>query len=54
MDPICIKLPRLSAGNEYVPIVIGAVDEWMKRNDARGPRVVFPIEEQQIDSGSIP
>src|SRR6476620_2113302 len=35
LDPISIKLPRLHARQEYMPVMVGTVGRWVDRNDAR-------------------
>ena len=50
MNPIPIKLARLHAWNEDMPVVISAVDGWIQADHTRGPPVIFVIEEQQFDT----
>ena len=49
MNSIPIQLPRLQARNEDMPVVISAVEGWIQRDHARGPRVVLAVEQQQFD-----
>jgi hypothetical protein len=50
MRAIGVDLPRPNAGHEDVPVVIRAVGGGIDSNHARGRRVVFPVEEQQLDT----
>jgi hypothetical protein len=47
---ISIKLSGLNAGHKNMPIVICAVGKRIETDHIRGLRVVFPVEQQQLDS----
>ena len=44
MNPIPIKLPRLHAGNEDMPIVVSTVNGGIQRDHTSGPPVVFVVK----------
>lgn len=40
LDPIPVKLPRLNARHEYVPIMVGTVGREIDRDHARGLGII--------------
>ena len=53
LDPIAVQLAGPYAGHEHVPVVVGPVHRWIEADDARGPRVVDTIEQQQLDARCV-
>ena len=53
MDPIPIELSRTQAGNEEMPVMVGAVEYWVHGDYVGWSRVLFPVEEQEFDPRSI-
>jgi len=53
MDSIGIELAWGYSRYKDVPVVGGSVRNGIEGNDARGPRVVFLIEKEQIDAGGL-
>ena len=53
INSIGVELARGYARNKDVPVVGGAIRDGIEGNDARGPRVVFLIEKEQIDAGGL-
>ena len=54
MNAIPVELSHLQAWNEDMPVMIGAVNDWIQRNHSRWPGIIFLVEKQQIDTRSIP
>ena len=54
MHAVSIQLARMRARDEDVPVVVRSMDEWIQANDSRRTRVIFVIEEQQVDEGRVP
>ncbi len=50
VDAIAVDLSRPHAGNEHVPVVVGAVRRRIERNDAGRRGVILAVEEQQLDA----
>ena len=48
LDAVAIQLPRFHALYKCVPVVVRPVCRGIDRDDARGPRVVFPVKKQQL------
>ena len=48
-----VQLPRLDAGDEYVPIMVGAVQPGVECYDPGGAGVVDPIEKKELDAGAV-
>src|SRR4030095_5725846 len=48
-----VKLVRPYLRDEGVPIVIASAGSGVQRDHARWPRVIFRVEEQQLDSGGV-
>ena len=52
LDAVAIKLSRLNAGYECVPVVVSSVGRRINRDHARRLGVIFAIEKHQIHAGS--
>src|SRR5277367_1072926 len=53
VDSISVELSGLNAGHKYMPIMICAVGKRIDTYHLRRLRIVFPVEEQQLDSCSL-
>ncbi len=53
VDAIAIDLARPQAGDEHVPVVVGAIGGRVDPDHARWLRVVDAVEEQQLDPGRV-
>src|SRR5262249_17334433 len=48
LNAITVKLPRLHAGYEHMPVMVGKIGDGIERDDARGSGVILPVKEQQL------
>ena len=44
LHPIGVKLSRLHARHERVPVIVGTAGRGIDRNDARGPGIILPVK----------
>ncbi len=51
VDAVAVELAGAGAGDEGVPVVVGAIGGGGNANDARGEGIVFAIEEKELDGG---
>ena len=50
MDSISVELSGVDARHKHVPIMICAVGIWIDSDHMYRLRIIFPVEEQQLDS----
>jgi hypothetical protein len=53
MESIPIKLSRANAWHKHMPIVIGAIGNGIDSDHIGWLRIVLPIEEKNLNSGSL-
>ncbi len=53
INSISIELAWDNAGDECVPIKVGAIGDRIEGNDARGPRAIVMVEEKQINADGL-
>src|SRR4051794_9575494 len=53
-DAVAVGLAGRHAGDEGVPVVVGAVGDRVEADGPSGRRVVDAVEQQQLDPGGVP
>ena len=53
VDAVAVELAGLHAGHKYMPVMVCAVADEIDGDDARGPGIVFPLEQKQLHGGGV-
>ena len=54
LDPVAVDLSRPHTGDEYVPVVVGAIRRRIEPDHAERGGVIFALEQQQLDARGGP
>ena len=54
MHSVAVKLPRLDAAHEHVPVMVGTVSPRGRAESTRaGLDIIFPVKQQQLNAGRV-